>query len=222
MPAANGNADWATVLTPALIHFASPNPVSLNTRIVRIDYTPNQKHHIFVRGNLQKDTTRAVEQFPGQGPSRPDKTIAKASSPVTRGRYRRTWSMTSVMAISARGSATAAWAPATTTISVSWSTATAETRNTIHQRAGEQHRRQPKLEQGQAHIAVWRKLATGSSESELGCANLSAAATSNPYWLGGNPPDPATLATAVSDGFHNSYVIAYANLVGTIPSLTNC
>ena len=43
-------------------------------------------------------------------------------------------------------------------------------------------------------------------------------ASSNPYWLGGNPPQPAD---PVSDGFANSYQIAFANLVEPSPSLTN-
>ena len=35
-----------------------------------MDFAPNDRHRIFVRGNLQKDTTLGWhEQFPGQGPS---------------------------------------------------------------------------------------------------------------------------------------------------------
>jgi hypothetical protein len=50
------------------------------------------------------------------------------------------------------------------------------------------------------------------------------AASSNPYWLGGDPPDPSAIipgAPPVDSGFSNSYVIAYANLIGTVPSVTN-
>ena len=36
--------------------FASPNPIRYNTSIARFDFTPNDRHRIFVRGNLQKDT----------------------------------------------------------------------------------------------------------------------------------------------------------------------
>jgi hypothetical protein len=47
-------------------------------------------------------------------------------------------------------------------------------------------------------------------------------ATSNPYWLGGSPPDPSTLGLyPVDSGFSNSYGIAYANLVGTVPQVTD-
>ena len=53
-------------------------------------------------------------------------------------------------------------------------------------------------------------------------ANSFTNASTNPYWLGGSPPDPSSLGlTPVDSGFGNSYVIAYANLIGTVPSVTN-
>ncbi len=64
-PAANGTAAGDGLNTGSYT-FSSPNPVTLNTSIGRIDFVPNQKQRIFVRGNLQKDTFSAVEQFPGQ------------------------------------------------------------------------------------------------------------------------------------------------------------
>jgi len=49
-------------------------------------------------------------------------------------------------------------------------------------------------------------------------------ANSNPYWLGDiGAPDPTLTngsAEPVDGGFANSYLIAYANLVGTIPSVS--
>ncbi len=68
MPAANGFNEGDGLNTGSY-SFSSPNPKTLNTTIVRIDYIPSSKHRIFGRGNLQKDTTGGVEQFPGQGPS---------------------------------------------------------------------------------------------------------------------------------------------------------
>jgi hypothetical protein len=66
LPAANG-----TQLTDgynlASYTFASPNPINLNTLIAKVDYTPNSKHRLFVRGNLQDDHTSGPIQFPGQG-----------------------------------------------------------------------------------------------------------------------------------------------------------
>jgi hypothetical protein len=59
MPAANGfNAGDG--LNTGSYSFSSPNPKTRNTTIVRLDYTPSSKHHIFGRGNLQKDTTAGV------------------------------------------------------------------------------------------------------------------------------------------------------------------
>ena len=46
-----------------------PFPGSLNTSILKLDYELSSKHHLFVRGNLQKDTQSGVEDFPGDPPS---------------------------------------------------------------------------------------------------------------------------------------------------------
>jgi hypothetical protein len=49
--------------------FTSPAPATLNTSIFKIDYSPNSKNHLFVRGNLQKDTAAGDENLPGQPPA---------------------------------------------------------------------------------------------------------------------------------------------------------
>ena len=49
--------------------FSSPNPQNLNTSIVRLDWDPVPHHQLFVRGNLQDDTTDDPIQFPGQPPT---------------------------------------------------------------------------------------------------------------------------------------------------------
>ena len=46
--------------------FSSPAPGSLNTSIVKLDYSPNDRQRLFVRGNLQKDTQLGTLNFPGQ------------------------------------------------------------------------------------------------------------------------------------------------------------
>ena len=47
-------------------------------------------------------------------------------------------------------------------------------------------------------------------------------ATTNPFWLGGNPPDPSTIGLpSVGGSFSNSYEIAFANLTGTVPQITD-
>ena len=68
LPVANGTLVGDGLNTGSYA-FESPNPQSLNTSLLRLDYTPNQKHQIFVHGQFQKDTTDAVENFPGQAAS---------------------------------------------------------------------------------------------------------------------------------------------------------
>ena len=67
-PTANGSA-LGDGLNLGSYSFSSPTPINLNTSIVRLDWYPNAKHRLFVRGNLQDDTTSGILQFPGQPPS---------------------------------------------------------------------------------------------------------------------------------------------------------
>ena len=68
LPTANGSA-LGDGLNLGSYSFSSPTPQNLNTTIVRLDWDPTPKHQIFVRGNLQDDTTSGTVQFPGQQPS---------------------------------------------------------------------------------------------------------------------------------------------------------
>jgi hypothetical protein len=67
-PTANGSAQGDGVNLGSY-SFSSPNPQTLNTSIAKFDWTPTEKHRLFVRGNLQKDTQSGVVQFPGQPPT---------------------------------------------------------------------------------------------------------------------------------------------------------
>ena len=67
-PTANGTAA-GDGLNFGSYSFSSPFPGSLNTTLLKLDYLPNDRHHLFVRGNLQKDTQAGFLQFPGQPPS---------------------------------------------------------------------------------------------------------------------------------------------------------
>ncbi len=53
-------------LNTAAYTWSAPNPLNLNTTIVKIDSIVNQKNRLFVRGNLQDDTQLGVPEFPGQ------------------------------------------------------------------------------------------------------------------------------------------------------------
>jgi hypothetical protein len=62
-PTANGTA-LGNNLNTGSYTFASPTPQTQNTTIVRLDWIPSSKTRVFFRGNLQKDVTAGVEQFP--------------------------------------------------------------------------------------------------------------------------------------------------------------
>jgi hypothetical protein len=54
-------------------------------------------------------------------------------------------------------------------------------------------------------------------------ANSYSGASTNPYWMDNTPNDPSMLGSniaSVGNGFANSYEIAYATLVGTVPEST--
>ncbi len=69
MPSANvpsgGDATGGVPYNTGTYTFSSHNPQSLDTYIARLDYQPSQSQSIFVRGQLQGDSTIGTEQFPG-------------------------------------------------------------------------------------------------------------------------------------------------------------
>jgi Carboxypeptidase regulatory-like domain/TonB dependent receptor len=69
VPTATGTVVGDGGLNSGSLIFTSPTPSTQNTSILKIDYALNDANHIFVRGNLQKDTTSGAENLPGQPPS---------------------------------------------------------------------------------------------------------------------------------------------------------
>jgi hypothetical protein len=63
-------------------NFAAPVPSNQNATLVRLDanLTHNDSERVFVRGNLQDDTSSAAPQFPGQPPSSLTRTNNKGVS----------------------------------------------------------------------------------------------------------------------------------------------
>ncbi len=49
--------------------WSAPAPATLNTGIAKIDYAITNRNWLFVRGNLQSDSSSGVPQFPGQSTS---------------------------------------------------------------------------------------------------------------------------------------------------------
>lgn len=217
LPTANGSTEGDGGLNEGSYSFSSPNPTRFNTTIGKIDYIPSAKHHIFVRGNLQKDITGSTEQFPGQGPS----TItANNNKGITGGD---TWTLSPNMVndirygyvrqgYSNRGLGT------TDFVDFRFlSTPTAETRTSIYSVPVNNIVDNFNWSKGKHSFQFggnWRLIHQNNSTD----ANSYNGASTNPYWLGGTAPGPADLDT---NAFGNSYLIAFANLVGVVPSVTN-
>jgi hypothetical protein len=219
-PAANGNAAGDGLNTGSYT-FSSPNPVTLNTSIARLDYTPGQKHHIFIRGNLQKDTTGGVEQFPGQGPSYE---IIYNNKGLSAGD---TWTITSNLVNDLRygyireGYGDSGTGTGEYTDFRFIDTLTAETRNTIFSVPVNNIVDNLSWVKGKHTLQFggnWRLVHQNRGTD----ANSFNSATSNPDWLAGNAPTPDNAGGAPLDsGFQLSYNTAYANLIGTIPQITS-
>jgi hypothetical protein len=64
-PTANGFST-GDGLNSGSFTFSATDPATLNTYIAKLDYTPNDRQRIFVRGNLLGDRSLGVPQFPGQ------------------------------------------------------------------------------------------------------------------------------------------------------------
>ncbi|HYK35554.1 TonB-dependent receptor [Alloacidobacterium sp.] len=218
-PAANGTAAGDGLNTGSFT-FSSPNPVTLNTSIARLDYTPNQKQRIFVRGNLQKDTAGAVEQFPGQPPSyqQTDNTKGIAAgytymftpnlvNDLRYGYIRQGYGLT--------GGGTGEYTDFRFIDPL-----TDETRKTIYSVPVNNIVDNLSWTKGKHTLQFggnWRLIHQNRGTDD----NSYNSATSNPYWLAGNAPSPSSVGGAPLDsGFQLSYNTAYANLIGTIPQIT--
>jgi hypothetical protein len=220
MPAANGT-NLGDGLNTGSYSFSSPNPKTLNTTVLRLDYHPSQSQLLFVRGGLQKDTTGGVEQFPGQGPSYE---LVDNSKGLVVGD---TWTISPTMVNDIRygyirqGYGQSGIGTGDYVDFRFLSTPTAETRDTIVSVPVNNIVDNFSVTKGSHTIELggnWR-LVHQNRESNTISFN---SASTNPYWLGGSPPDPSTLGLdPVDSGFANSYGIAYANLVGTVPSVTD-
>ena len=211
-------------LNTANYTFSSPNPKTLNTTIVRIDYVPSQKNRLFARGNLQKDTTAGTEQFPGQGPS---SELIDNTKGMTFGD---TWTITPTMVNDIRygyirqgyGSSGAGSGDYVDFRYIA--TQTAETRSTISIVPVNNIVDNFNWTKGRHNFEFgvnWRLIHQNRS-SDVNSYN---SASTNPQWLSSQAPlDPSTLGDGVDpvdSSFTFSYKIAYANLMGVVPSVTN-
>jgi hypothetical protein len=218
-PAANGT-NLGDGLNTGSYTFSSPNPRTLNTSIIRIDYTPTPSQHIFGRGGLQKDTTGFTEQFPGQGPSSVLEDNSKGMI------FGDTWSIGQNMVNDIRygyifqGYSNTGVGKGDYVDFRFLANPTAETRTTVISVPVNNIIDNFSLTKGKHNMQFgvnWRRV----DQNRTSDANSYNNASTNPYWLKGNPPQPDSIGlNPVDGGFGNSYEIAYANLIGTVPSVT--
>lgn len=211
MPAANGTVN-GDGYNEGSFTFSSPAPIHLNTSIARLDWVPSDKQRVFVRGNLQDDTTSYPEHFPGQPPNT---LLADNSKGITVGE---TWTITSRLINDIRwgyvrqGYADSGVGKGEYVDFRFLNSPTSEARSNITSVPVNNIVDNLSWTKGNHTLAFgvnWRLV----HQNHLSDGNSWNGATTNPYWLHGNAPG----AGAVDSGFTNSYDIAYANLVGTVP-----
>lgn len=201
--------------------FSSPAPATLNTSILKLDYNLSDRHRIWVRGNLQKDVTSGEEQFPGQPASYSIRDNTKGLA----GGY--TWTVTSNLVNDLRygyvrqGYGNRGIGNGSYVDFRFLSTTTAETRSSIVNVPVHNIVDNLSWTKGNHTVQVggnWRMITNNRNTD----ANSFDSVSSNPYWLNASPPSPADNLGLpdVSDGFANSWLTAYANLVGTVPQIT--
>ena len=221
VPVATGGAAGDGGFNSGSLFFPSPQPFTQNTSILKLDYNLNASNRVFVRGNLQKDTSGGVENLPGQPPASytDDNTKGIAvgytftanSNMVNDLRYGfiRQGYQISGLGIGDYVDFRFLTQPA------------AQTRNT------------------KLHVPVnniidtftWTKSThtislggnwRGITDQHGTDANSFDNATTNPYWLDTNLPDPTAIGMQpVNSQFTAAWEVAYSNLVGNISQLSN-
>ena len=224
MPAANGTT-LGDGLNTGSYSFSSPNPVDHNTTIGRIDYVPiRQPSHLRPRQSAEGHNRLTRSSFPARARPTSSRTTARASPPAIPGpsqlepRQRR-----SLRLSSARATAIAASARATMSTSASSPTPTAETRTTIVSVPVNNIVDNLSWTKGKHTLQFggnWRLIHQNHSSD----ANSYNSATTNPYWLGGNPPEPDAIiglsrSTAASPIPTRSPTPTWS---GTVPSHHRC
>jgi hypothetical protein len=201
--------------------FSSPAPGTLNTSILKLDYTPTQNQRLFVRGNLQKDTQSGTLNFPGQPPSTLFEDNSKGFAAGD------TWTITQNIVndlrygyarqgYSSRGIGSGDYVDLVALPSLQ-----AQTRSSLVNVPVNNLMDDLTWTRGRHTFQIganWRLIYNnqGSNQNSFDSASVS------PGTLAGNAPDPATIGQlGVSSGFTNSYLFAYTYLVGAVTKQTN-
>ena len=217
VPVANGPPTTGDGINNGSYIFTSPYPSTLNTSILKFDYNLSSKQQIFARGNLQKDIQSGLENLAGQPPATWHEDNTKGLA------FGYTWSPTSHIVNDLRygyirqGYSTSGIGKGSYVFFRFLTQPTAQTRSTKVNVPVHNVIDTFTLNKGTHTISIggnWRLIQNHRGTD----ANSYNEDSTNPYWLGDNPAQPAD---GVDSGFSNSYNIAYATLIGTVPSLTS-
>jgi Carboxypeptidase regulatory-like domain len=222
VPVATGAAS-GDGLNNGSLFFPVKVPTTQNTNIFKLDYNLNSKQQVFARGNYQKDTYASDANLPGQPPEYLTEYNTKGLA------FGHTWTPTNYIVNDirygyVRQSYGQSGLGSGDYVNFRFlQQPTAQTRSTISAIPVHNITDTLTLTKGNHTISIganWRLIQNISDTN----ANSFDGASTNPYWLGGNPADPSSLGTGlpqVGSSFQNSYIIAYASLVGTVPALSN-
>ena len=230
LPAANG-VELGDTYNTGSYTFASPAPVSNNTTIVRFDYIPSNKHRIFVRGNLQKDVTAGVEQFPAftsygvsYPASPPSSRTVDNSKGITAGD---TWTISSKIVNDIRygfirqGYGVSGVGSGDYVDFRGLDSPTAETRSSTFSVPVNNIIDNLSLSEGKHTIQLgvnWRLV----HQNRTSDANSFSSASTNYEWFSAYPGGPEVAGYDTLDPNASSeYDNAYANLAGTVPLVSN-
>ncbi len=221
LPHANG-VSLGDGLNEGSFAFSSPAPYTHNTSIIKFDWTPGAAHHVFVRGNLQKDVISGTEQFPGQP-------AATATEDNTKGiAAGDTWTIGANLVNDIRygytrqGFGTAGQGVGSYTDVRFIASPTAETRNAIRIVPINSILDTLNYTKGNHSIQLggtWRLIHNNSATD----ANSYSIGSTNPQGLTTSGlPSPSLLPgyLPVKGNFSSNYLNAYGNLVGAQSSLT--
>ncbi len=220
VPTATGTSS-GDGLNSGSLFFPSKVPNTQNTNIFKVDYSLTGKQQLFARGNYQKDIQTGDANLPGQPPSFRKEFNTKGLA------FGHTWTPTSNIVNDIRYGYVR---PSTSNRGIGQgeyvsfrflSQPEAQTRNYLSNVPVHNVIDTLTLTKGSHTIALggnWRLIQNITSTD----SNSYSGASTNPYWLGGNPPDPSAVGLpSVGSSFSNSYEIAYASIVGTVPSVTS-
>jgi hypothetical protein len=198
--------------------FTSPAPKTQNTNILKIDYNLNNKNHLFVRGNLQKDTISGDQNLPGQPPASytDDNTKGIAAG------Y--TWNPTNNIvndlryAYTRQGYQISGIGTGDYVGIYSLTQPTAQTRNTVLHVPVNNITDTFTWVKGTHSISVggtWRGVTNESSTDE----NSFNGASTNPYYANTSDlPQPSNISSSF---YADSWMFGWANLMGIVPEVFN-